>query len=119
MVLFCDGGHGGVSGIAGRGMNEIMQIGSGSWTRTIGVQWPFNERRTAYIYAGNYTALMILWGLVGFVWAGEFVRREYGLEGFVEIWHTLTESVSELAKRLNATIRSWRQRRGEEQPLLQ
>ena len=65
MVLWCDGGKGGVSGIAGRGMNEITQIGPGSWTRTIGLQWPFEDRRTVYARGGDFGALIIFMLLTG------------------------------------------------------
>jgi hypothetical protein len=53
MVLFCDGGAQGASGISGHGIQEPVQLGSGSWTRTIGVEWPFNQRRTLYMWGGE------------------------------------------------------------------
>ncbi|KAI6118972.1 hypothetical protein EV401DRAFT_2178541 [Pisolithus croceorrhizus] len=34
MVLWCDGGATGVSGVGGQGIEEIMQVGAGSWERT-------------------------------------------------------------------------------------
>jgi hypothetical protein len=63
MVLWCDGGDGGVSGIAGGGFHDITQVGSGSWVRTIGIQYPFNERRTAYAYFDNFAPLILFWAL--------------------------------------------------------
>ena len=48
MVLWCDGGTTGVSGIGGGGIREIMQVGAGSWSRTIGLQFPFDQGRTVY-----------------------------------------------------------------------
>ena len=60
MVLWCDGGDGGVSGIAGGGFHEFSQIGRGSWVKTIGLQYPFNDRRTPYAFLGHYT-LFLFW----------------------------------------------------------
>lgn len=62
MVLWCDGGDGGVSGIAGRGFRDITQVGSGSWVRTIGIQYPFDDRRSVYAYFGGFTTLLF-WAL--------------------------------------------------------
>ena len=64
MVLWCDGGEGGVSGIAGRGRTEVTQVGDGSWVRTIGVQWPFEEHRTMYARYGDVFALLFFCVLV-------------------------------------------------------
>jgi len=47
-VLWCDGGEGGVSGIGGLGFEDIQQVGSGSWVKTIALQYPFKGRRTLY-----------------------------------------------------------------------
>ena len=63
LVLWCDGGEGGVSGIAGRGFHDVTQVGSGSWVRTIGIQYPFNENRTAYAYFPNLAAPLLFWAL--------------------------------------------------------
>jgi hypothetical protein len=62
MVLWCDGGDGGVSGIAGGGFHDIAQVGSGSWFRTIGIRYPFDDHRTAYAYFDNLT-LVLFWVL--------------------------------------------------------
>lgn len=62
-LLWCDGGAGGVSGVAGHGYNEVMQVGSGSWVRNIGLEYPFDERRrTLYARSGN-SALLLFWAL--------------------------------------------------------
>ena len=58
MVLWCDGGDGGVSGIGGGGFEEVTQIGSGSWVRTIGIQYPFNEKPTIYARFEDWTVLL-------------------------------------------------------------
>ncbi|EPQ60492.1 hypothetical protein GLOTRDRAFT_52695, partial [Gloeophyllum trabeum ATCC 11539] len=63
MVLWCDGGEGGVSGVVGRGISEVMQVGQGSWMRTIGIQYPFDDRKTFYMKGGEGMALMGMWVL--------------------------------------------------------
>ncbi|KAI6047802.1 hypothetical protein EDC04DRAFT_2556118 [Pisolithus marmoratus] len=65
MVLWCDGGDTGVSGIGGQGIEEIMQVGAGSWERTIGIPWPFDERRTVYATMGEFFVLVILAAAMG------------------------------------------------------
>jgi len=72
IVLWCDGGEGGVSGVAGRGMTEFMQVGQGSWSRTIAIEWPFNETRMVYARWGNWS-LLVLWMLIGGGWVGESI----------------------------------------------
>ncbi|RDX51119.1 hypothetical protein OH76DRAFT_1317117, partial [Lentinus brumalis] len=63
MVLWCDGGEGGVSGIAGRGMHAFRQVGLGSWTQTVSVPWPFDPRRTVFSAAGTSAVLAVVWGI--------------------------------------------------------
>lgn len=63
IVLWCDGGKGGVSGVAGGGYSEIAQVGTGSWTKTVGIPYPFNDRRTPFAQFGNI-ALLLLWAFV-------------------------------------------------------
>ncbi|KAH7930520.1 hypothetical protein BV22DRAFT_1028245, partial [Leucogyrophana mollusca] len=70
MVLWCDGGATGVSGIGGAGISEIMQVGGGSWMRTVGVQWPFNQKRTVYANVGESEVLVLLVLLMGGGWVG-------------------------------------------------
>ena len=60
MVLWCDGGEGGVSGVAGGGFNEVTQVGSGSFVRTIGVQYPFDTRRSLFAVLGD-SFLILSW----------------------------------------------------------
>lgn len=89
MVLWCDGGEGGVSGIAGGGINEIMQVGEGSWIRTIGLQWPFNEGRTVYAQLGDGYTLLVFWTLLGCGWVGELALQR-------NLVHTVTNGYSRL-----------------------
>jgi hypothetical protein len=65
MVLWCDGGEGGVSGVAGNGFNDVVQVGSGSFVRTIGIQYPFNDQKTPFARWGN-SFLILFWLLVFF-----------------------------------------------------
>ena len=60
IVLWCDGGEGGVSGVAGRGFNDVVQVGSGSFVRTIGIQYPFNDQKTYFARFGD-TFLVLFW----------------------------------------------------------
>lgn len=65
MVLWCDGGEGGVSGIAGQGINGVMQVGEGSWTRAVGLEYPADDRRKLYArMGGSGVTIGILWILV-------------------------------------------------------
>ncbi|KAK0500599.1 hypothetical protein EDD18DRAFT_1067947 [Armillaria luteobubalina] len=59
-VLWCDGGDGGVSGVSGRGITEVTQVGEGSWVRNIGVEYPFNNKRTVYGVTGNSGATLFI-----------------------------------------------------------
>ena len=63
MVLWCDGGEGGVSGVAGGGFNDVTQVGSGSFTRTIAISHPFDPKRTFYARFGEL-GLVLFWILV-------------------------------------------------------
>lgn len=63
MVLWCDGGQGGVSGVGGAGFNDVTQVGAGSWVQTIGIQYPFNTNRTPFARFGELI-LVFLWLLV-------------------------------------------------------
>jgi hypothetical protein len=63
IVLWCDGGEGGVSGVAGRGFNDVVQVGSGSFVRTIGIQYPFDDQKTFFARLGP-SFLILFWVLV-------------------------------------------------------
>ncbi|KAL1749017.1 lnt, apolipo protein N-acyltransferase [Schizophyllum fasciatum] len=76
-VLWCDGGEAGVSGVAGEGVDQSMQVGRGSWVRTIAVQHPFDERRTGFGAFGHGVPLILVWVLAGAPW----VVRLPGLPG--------------------------------------
>lgn len=63
MILWCDGGEGGVSGVAGGGFNDPIQVGGGSIIQTIGVQYPFDSQRTINARFGD-SSLLLYWILV-------------------------------------------------------
>lgn len=68
-VLWCDGGEGGVSGVAGPGMSEVVQVGQGSWVRKIGIERPFGRReRTLYAKGGDLFSLFLAWAIFGGGW---------------------------------------------------
>ncbi|KAH9035057.1 hypothetical protein EDB84DRAFT_1398499 [Lactarius hengduanensis] len=116
MVLFCDGGAQGASGVAGQGMREPSQFGSGSWMRFVGVQWPFNQRRTPYMWGGGALPATIVWSLLGAGWAAQaltlrLTRRASGGTGT-----TVTTRLRDVFDRVRARI--GRRGQGERQPLL-
>jgi hypothetical protein len=115
-VLFCDGGAQGSSGVAGHGIREPIQFGSGSWTRTIGVEWPFNQRRTLYMWGGETLPVGIVWLLVGGGWAIEVLvlRGTGGIRGSAIHFSRLREVLG----RARAYLRRPTPVSGEEQPLL-
>jgi len=66
IVLWCDGGEGGVSGIAGGKFSDVSQVGSGSFIETIGVQYPFDTSQTLYARFGDATVLLLWLPIFGF-----------------------------------------------------
>jgi hypothetical protein len=118
MVLFCDGGAQGASGIAGHGIREPVQFGTGSWTRTIGVQWPFDQRRTLYMWGGEYLPVVFVWLLVGGSSAVEVLIRHGSVHG---IRGAATIPFARLGDALGRARAFFRRRtpvQGEGQPLL-
>ncbi|KAG7098987.1 hypothetical protein E1B28_000873 [Marasmius oreades] len=59
-ILWCDGGDRGVSGVAGEGISESVQVGHGSWVRKIALPYPFDEQPTPYGRGGNYLVLILM-----------------------------------------------------------
>ncbi|KAH9944176.1 uncharacterized protein BXZ73DRAFT_39880 [Epithele typhae] len=68
-LLWCDGGAGGVSGLAGHGRRAFRQAGPGSWVQVASVQWPFDEGRTPFAVGGTRAALFVIFFVVGAGWA--------------------------------------------------
>jgi hypothetical protein len=60
-IVWCDGGAGGQSGILGPSGDELLQRRhEGSWVKTVRLEHPFVERRTAYATLGNVVAFVVL-----------------------------------------------------------
>lgn len=91
MVLWCDGGEGGVSGVAGGGISEIMQAGERSWTRTIGIQWPFDDGRTAYARGGDKYSIVVFWLLLGGGWVAGV--KTFNMHPVINGWRKVTQSI--------------------------
>lgn len=79
-VLWCDGGENGVSGVAGDGVDKSMQVGRGSWVRTIAVPHPFSEQQTWFGQFGHGLPLLLVWLLV----LGSAAPRLPGMAGTVQ-----------------------------------
>ncbi|OAX44439.1 hypothetical protein K503DRAFT_729511 [Rhizopogon vinicolor AM-OR11-026] len=89
MVLWCDGGATGVSGVGGGGISEIMQVGAGSWARTIGLQFPFDQQRTLYAIIGEIGVFVFLVVIMGVGSAGSHLPALPGRHAFLGIVPTL------------------------------
>ena len=66
-ILWCDGGEGGLSGVIGDGFDEPLQFGAGSWTKTIGISYPFSESKAVFttMWGGNLGGFIMVWMLTG------------------------------------------------------
>ncbi|KAI0003773.1 hypothetical protein BJV74DRAFT_881587 [Russula compacta] len=106
------------SGVAGHGLREPVQFGSGSWTRTIGVEWPFDQRRTVYMWGGEVLQAGIVWLLLGAGWATEVLVLRGGLGGAGGAAIAFSRW-REILGRAREYIRRPAPVQGEQQPLLQ
>ncbi|KAF9270008.1 hypothetical protein L218DRAFT_6455 [Marasmius fiardii PR-910] len=59
-ILWCDGGDSGISGVAGKGISEFIQVGHGSWVKKIALPYPFEEHPTLYGRGGNYFVVILM-----------------------------------------------------------
>ncbi len=121
MVLWCDGGEGGVSGVAGRGMHAFRQVGPRSWAQTVSIPWPYDRTRTVFSAAGTWVAVVVVWAIAGLGWvAGRVANDDLGgvrEGGAGRAWELWMMRIHEVLSRSFG----WRERRGEdseEQPLL-
>ncbi|RPD57064.1 hypothetical protein L227DRAFT_552504 [Lentinus tigrinus ALCF2SS1-6] len=117
MVLWCDGGEGGVSGIAGRGMHAFRQVGPGSWTQTVSIPWPFDSRRTVFSLAGTSAALAVVWSIMGMGWMAG------GVTSLLEDRERGAGGLARMSQRIQGAVgRIWRmrlrERSGEQQLLI-
>ncbi|PPQ65786.1 hypothetical protein CVT24_012003 [Panaeolus cyanescens] len=78
ILLWCDGGEGGVSGVAGPGLDDIAQVGIGSFVRKIGVEYPFNDRRTLYAKFRSLF-LIVVWLPIVIPFSHDISVRRIGL----------------------------------------
>ena len=61
ILLWCDGGEGGLSGVVGKGHYSVRR-GEGSWAEMVGIQWPFPDdphSRSWYHAHGSWGALCL------------------------------------------------------------
>lgn len=63
-ILWCDGGEGGISGIAGGGFNDATQVGLGTFVRTFGVPYPLPKSRPTFYGRFGSLGLLLAWILV-------------------------------------------------------
>ncbi|KAF7965525.1 hypothetical protein HWV62_43072 [Athelia sp. TMB] len=121
-VVWCDGGAGGLAGVAppAEGVRgeaeagfEYVQRGAGSFVVSVPVAWPFHDARTLYARAGAWL-LVVPWAVLGAGWATDAVRAQRGARGVLA---GLQRGIGGAG----ALVVAWRKRRGagEEQPLLQ
>jgi predicted amidohydrolase len=115
-LLWCDGGVSGISGVASRGIGSAMQLGAGSWIRTIGIEKDFDETRTLYGRYGGQLPLFVIWGVFGVEWLLEQAahrlrlrRDEHG--AYVGVEDGLIASIERIPAQLSAYIRQWRRTR--------
>ncbi|TFK30839.1 hypothetical protein FA15DRAFT_751836 [Coprinopsis marcescibilis] len=64
VVLWCDGGEGGVSGVGGGGYEELNQVGSGSWIKTIGMEYPLKAGPSIYARLED-SSVLVYWLMTG------------------------------------------------------
>ncbi|KAK2461603.1 hypothetical protein APHAL10511_006066 [Amanita phalloides] len=107
-ILWCDGGEGGVSGVAGKGMNDVQQVGPGSWFRTISLDYPHQESRTIYATIGGF-GLFFFW----FITLGTSISEHmiYFLPGGI-----MVKKIYDIVAYAVLRVQGWRG--GERQPLL-
>lgn len=80
MILWCDGGEGGVSGIAGGGYRGFEQVGGGSWVKDIGIEYPFSEGETFYARWQDST-LLLYWAVILFPSLGQTMSFVQAIKG--------------------------------------
>jgi len=118
VVVWCDGGEGGVSGVAGDGYKEPMQIGQGSWTRTVGLPFPPNNGNTFFILGGQWMAFASVWTMLGAGWGVQALLIGGGsIRGMRHISNLLPALVRRIRERGKITAQS--NRRDEERDLLE
>jgi len=59
----------GLSGFIGGGFEEPLRSGEGSWTKIIGLPYPFSEYKTVFMWVGNLGGFAVALMLAGAGWA--------------------------------------------------
>ncbi|KAJ3552896.1 hypothetical protein NM688_g3913 [Phlebia brevispora] len=67
-IFWCDGGAGGIGGVATKDYSEIVQRGPGAWDKMVPIAYPFDTRRMIFALGGQYTAFAAVWAVVGVGW---------------------------------------------------
>lgn len=105
-VLWCDGGAGGLSGLADARYSEVVQAGPGSWAKPVPVAHPFDARRTLYMRGGQAAAFGAAWGVVLLGGAVEFAVVRVvagaaggGLPGVLAALRAVRDAVQALLRR--------------------
>lgn len=109
MIVWCDGGAGAVGGIVGGGFNEVVQVGEGSWTKTVGIQWPFDQRPTFFLQGGRHASrsLGILFAIVFFGSAIGYAPGYRRLSGLVVNGPTrVVAQITEIVGRITGSRRT-------------
>jgi predicted amidohydrolase len=65
VVLWCDGGSGGVSGVFGTRVKEVTQVGTGTWRTIVVLPYLQDTSRSTYMVLGD-------WWLICFAWIAVF-----------------------------------------------
>lgn len=108
-VLWCDGGVGGLSGVARGDYSEIVQRGLGSWYKVVPWQYPFPEHRTIYAATGQYGPFAVVWAVLGL---------GYGTSGAILLSMRGRDSVRGLLERVRTRVGTLRAARRPEPPLV-
>jgi hypothetical protein len=121
-LLWCDGGEGGVSGVAGvgAGAGQLMRAGQGTWQMTVAVPWPIKKERTVYAAGGDWLIFAVIWAFVGLGGTRRIVGALVaGRRGQVTGGgHRLVQGASVVWGSLVEWKRAVTSRSGEQQPLL-
>jgi hypothetical protein len=80
-VVWCDGGRGGLSGVASGGRaGTVVQVGPGTWSLPVAIPHPFDaSRRTVYARGGQLGAFFAVWAVAGVGLGVEAVQRRVGV----------------------------------------
>lgn len=118
-VFWCDGGEGGVSGVAGGGYEQYIQVGQGSFYKTIGIPYPFNDKLTAYTRGGQTAAFWALWAVVGLGYAVERLSKDDRPQGRSLLRERSISRLSQVVTFVRSIGRGNQAQAGEERPLLE